>query len=693
MRFNFRLFIVVILLCTHSVQATETNSTIIYITYGSASWNTDSSKVDSAYLLMRDKNTSKIVQIQLEETEPDSSQFRGQFSVALGSQIAPEVFVPPKEIRFLDRDNRKFYEMVQKNKLERKPAIQKKNEKGHVLFDVYDTREQAAAALKAYQEQLKLAKEQEERKLLEPVPGKASMEAAQQAERQAYLDKLAMEAAKNEQERIRLEQIERQRALERERLAKQASQQERARRQAQSQELENEALAFYNQGEFESAATKFKESVELDPENNSVYYKYGISLYRLNKFNEALVILKLAQVDEANELEKKYYMGLIHYRLGEIDPALRLFGEVARSKDKVMAPSASFYQGVVYFAQEKYEEAKKSFEVVLDTSSDPRLDEQAEEYIDKIAQAMIFKKLRENKWTASGTLGLLYDSNVLLAPDNVSTQGSATDIADFRLLTVADLEYRPVLNAHHEWRAKANVTMINSAQTKAAPADPWLYSLNLPYTYKGTLWKKGYKLSAQPGYEILYMDPTEAGKKTQILASPFLSLDNMFVMRRNWFSNYILELRLDDSNLPASLNATGPDNSDATKVTLKTNQTFLMDKAGKEAMVATLGLVQNAAKGDNKKYQRYDAGVIYVRPTKWGAAWNIGLSIFKLHFPDAQDERKDFNTTLTTGITKPVRDWVTWGIMGSYSSNASNIEANHYSKYTIMTTATFTSVF
>ncbi|NJL26054.1 MAG: hypothetical protein HC902_13395 [Calothrix sp. SM1_5_4] len=226
---------------------------LMSISYGSPSWNKDSGKIDSAYLVMRDRNSGKIVQIQLEETEPDSSRFNGQFSVNLGGAISPEVYIPPAELRQSEKDYRKLYEMIQSNKLPRKPLILKKTEKGQSVLDVYDTREQAEAALKAYQEEQALAQELKKKNLIKPIPSQSALAAAAQAERKAQLDKLALEAAKREADRVRLEQIEKQKAEERERQARLASEQERAERQAKAKQLSAEALAFYDQGDFVSA--------------------------------------------------------------------------------------------------------------------------------------------------------------------------------------------------------------------------------------------------------------------------------------------------------------------------------------------------------------------------------------------------------------------------------------------------------
>jgi len=664
---------------------------LMFITYGSPSWNKDSSKVDTAFIFMRDKTSGRIAQIQLEETEPDSSQFKGQFNVSLNEseKISPEIYIAPTSLREADQDNKKLYELIKAGKIPRKPLVWKKSARGQTVLDVYDTREQGESAYKVYQEEQKLLALTRGKKLAKPVLSDSTLDTARQAELKNLLSKLAKESAKHEANRIRMEQIERQKADLRMARLNQMPEAERNEQKRLADVAAKTAMGFYTQGKFLEAQASFKKSVDLDPSVTSVLYNFGVVQYRNEKFNESIVALRMSKVDPQTDAERKYYMALNHYRLSELVSAMKLFEEVGASQNPVLGPSAVFYQGVIYFTEEKFEQAKKAFETVIDISQDAKMDDQAEAYLDRLAAAMAFAKMRENKWTVSGTLGLMYDSNVLLAPDNASDQGSATDIEDARLLTVLDLEYRPIFTEHHEASAKATVTMINSVKEDAAKADPFLYTFSAPYTYKGIVWKKGYKLTAKPGYEVLYMAPS-GGTKTQQQASPFFSLDNTFVMNPEIFSVYSFEYRADDTVTP---DAIGPNDSDASKIGLKTSQIFILDKAKKQMFIANLGYSINAAKGDNKKYARIDAGATYLQPLKWDVTWNAGLSMYRVNYGSADPSRTDFNTTLSTAVSKPIRDWVTWSFLANYSKNDSDVSANEYSKYTVMTTATFVTSF
>ena len=656
---------------------------VLHISYASPSWNADSTKIDSAFLILRDKTTGKIARIQLEETEPDSSQFQGRFSVSMTNQgtITPEIYIPPKDLR---NNDAKLLEVIKEGKLPRKPVIWTRNEKGQPLLDVYDTRDQAEAALKAYEETQRLEQEARHRKLMSDKEIKAL---TAEAEHKAQLEKAALEAAKREQDRIRLEQLEKQKAAERAEAERRMTEEQRAKRREQAEALNAEALEFYNKGEYSEAESRFKKAVELDHESKDYYYKYGVTLYRLQKFNDALVALKMANVRPEIENEKKYFMGLVYYRLGELDNGLQQFGDVAKSNDPNLGPSGMFYAGVILYTQEKYDPAKKQFENVIDTSKDPKLDDQAEAYIDRVASAMAFQKMREKRWTFTGTLGLMYDSNILLSPDNSSSEAQGTGKGDFRLLTVGDIAYRALFTEKYEFVPHFSANLTNSAKSSSAPGDPFLYDLAAPWSWKGTLGGKVSKLTLTPGYELLWMDPTDTGTKHEEMASYFVGLDESIVYTKSWVSTYSLQYRHDQSY---DLVSEGDEDLTSNQYTIRTTQTLFLDQARKQALLPMVDYVRNSARGKDKTYAKYDLGITYARPAWWGTTWNLGLTFYQSRYT-AMDtaERIDNDYTVSTGVSKPIKDWIIWGLSGSYTRNGSTDANFEYTKYLVLTTATF----
>jgi hypothetical protein len=214
--------------------------------------------------------------------------------------------------------------------------------------------------------------------------------------------------------------------------------------------------------------------------------------------------------------------------------------------------------------------------------------------------------------------------------------------------------------------------------------------LAVPYTYKSELWKKPIQLLVKPGHDKLYMDPTLTGHKSDILDSTYVSADNTFVMSPTYFATYGFEFRMDDSLDTSSI---GPNDADSTKWTLRTSQMFFVDAEKKKMMIGNFGYILNQARGGNKDYNRVDLGMTYTRPVFWNMGGSFGLAVYQLKYPSTDPARTDFNTTLTVGASKPMKDWMTLGFTLSYTKNNSDVEANEYSKYTAMTTATFVTNF
>jgi hypothetical protein len=68
--------------------------------------------------------------------------------------------------------------------------------------------------------------------------------------------------------------------------------------------------------------------------------------------------------------------------------------------------------------------------------------------------------------------------------------------------------------------------------------------------------------------------------------------------------------------------------------------------------------------------------------------------MYQLDYNKADDIRHDRNFVFTTGLDKPIKDWLTWSVSGSYTNNNSNIRSSYeYDKYVILTSATFTKIF
>ena len=662
------------------------------IIYGSNPWNTDSTKIDTAYIYVRDGSTGRMVKILLEETEPDSSTFQGQFSLGWAGmeEVYREVYVPPMKLRKGEKASQIFAKLIRANKVPRKPIVFKRTKSGTQVLDVYDTKKQAKSAFKSYKKQKKLEKQQANaaKSLVKPIPSKSQLELAYELAKKQAIAKALAKAAARESNRVRMEQLEKQKRAQELKKLKQLRAEELAARKKKADELSKQAIAAFQKGQYLLAEDLFRKAIKLDPANRGYYYYYGVTLFKNEKFNEALVTLKLSNPPEGEKINRDYFMGLTHFKLKELDAALKIFAKVRKRKHKVLSPSAAFYQGLINFSLEKYAKAKEPFEWVIDNSSDPRLDTKAERYLERIAGLMAFKKKQSENILLNAMFGAQYDSNVLYTPDGTSSSGTSSDLGGFRGLGSGSLEYRPLYSRTSEFSTKLNLMAMYSLNSAFSKSDPYMGTLSTPYAMKGLWSKMGYKFLITPAYEMLYMDANDDGTAESLMNSIKIDMALTLVMSGTWFSAYKIDARQDDS---LASDSSGDTDADSTKIALKTSQTFLLDKSKKTALIVGGGYTLNSAVGKDKVFNRIDLSVLYSTPfNSWkDASWNTGLAVYSLNYPDATTTRQDSNITVTGGIAKPWNKSVSWGVNGSFVSNQSDNASNQYSKYTVMGTLSY----
>ncbi|MEO0336439.1 MAG: hypothetical protein AAF202_08595, partial [Pseudomonadota bacterium] len=293
-----------------------------------------------------------------------------------------------------------------------------------------------------------------------------------------------------------------------------------------------------------------------------------------------------------------------------------------------------------------------------------------------------FAERRKKPFTLSGILGAMYDSNVLLIPSGAAEQdATGSEEADVRLVASGSLAYRAVYNKHHEFTPTAFSYMLRSQKDEVSQADPFLNSLAVPYTYKGTAWSKGYKMTLKPSYEVINMDVNEDGEQEVIITSAVVNTDNTFVMSRDWIQSVIFEVRQDDSLIES---ATGDDDLDATKLTLTSRHINFLDQARKRLLTSYASAILNNAVGKNRTYQRFDLSSSYLRPLNWwNSTWTFGLTVYQISFVDNANDRVDINYNLATGISRPINKWLNWSLNAAYIQNNSTVDSFTYSRYTL----------
>lgn len=671
------------------------------LNYGRRDWNLDATKIDEAIIYLRESDTGRIVQIQAEESAPDSAVFSGIYSINWQQfeDRRIEFYAPPQKLLADVNGRIKVSQMIENKELRRLPFVMRKDPMTGVQnIELFDSVEQARAAYRAFQSEQQLA---EAMKLRAAQKGQTIETGKTLAETKQVIDTaLLAEKAEFERlsrdlsERVRLGQIEGQRITQLIAKFSALTPELRAKQKREAQAAADQAMMHYRGNRFPEARDSFDKAVELDPTNRSYYYQYGVTLYKLQDYNRSLVYLDLADAKEINQAEKNFYRGLNFYQLKDPTNALGAFDKVVEAKDSEISPSANFYRGLIQFDKKNWAVARTEFQTTLDTSNDPALDERAEAYIENILRQQQVEAERARRWTLNGNFGLIYDDNVLVTSDSDRDRGAATDLEAYRTLLSGSVRYRALYEETSEFSIQLDAMTMYSVDKnfKSSQAitnsDPTVAGLTLPWTYKGVFLGKGYKFDFIPGYETTYMS-SENNEWKSIFSSYLFGFQNLFVMNERWYMNANVDIRQDNSNLNSSV---GDNNSTAMKSKLTwSNINFLEDK--KQLILSELSYTSNNSLGKNSVFNRIDAGVGYVAPWKWNTTFLSKFSYFLLSYPENSSGRVDNSYILTVGLTRPWTEKVAVGLTALYTINNSNVSANQYKKTNVMLTLTANDAF
>jgi tetratricopeptide (TPR) repeat protein len=663
-------------------RPTVDSASLIHVSYSNAAWNKDPLKEESASILMREGTSGKIVQINLVETAPNSGVFSGVYSINWQNleKLNVEFYVPPQEFFGENGGLKKLTSMIANKEIKRSPFVLKKGAGGGQTIQIYDSKEQAQLAVKAFRDS------QLHGLMNKKFPSDQAVDVANMAadakERAA--------AAKAAAERKRLGQTESQRIEELIKAFNALPAAEQARRKQEAQEASERALALYQKDQYPEALVEFDKALDLDPTNRAYYFPFGVALYKTEKFNRSIVLLQLATDPSTRAVERDFYIALNFFRQKDTANALTNFDKVIATEDPALAPASVFYEGMIKFDQKNWDEATKDFQKVLDSSQDQTLDKKAEAYIEQILRVRQFEAERAKKWQFSATIGEIYDSNVTLTSQSALDQGVASNIDGFRSLFSGSVRYRPIYEETKEFAVQLDQmimyttdTSLNYSQT-LRNADPAITTVTAPWTYKGILFGKGYKFDVTPGAETIFMSVEDNSFKP-IVWSGLLNFSNLFVMNEKLYTNFNLELRDDVTGLGDST-ATGDNNSSAIKGKfLYGNLIFLTDDKAK-ILTTELSYTINQAQGINESYNRIDLAVGYVQPIGWNVTANARLGYFNLTYPQNSNGRIDNSYMATLGGSKKLNDVWSTGLLANYNVNNSNVDVNQYSKWTAMAT-------
>lgn len=655
------------------------------LNYKMPAWNKNPNEVDHAYLIFRDGISGRVATIEVQETGKNTGEFLGMYTISFATdgEIKPEIYVPPAKTNVNAKDQDRWIQWMQEGRLPRKPFFLRKDLRGIQIIAVFDSADQA---LSAYDEYRKTAAGK-------PVVNPAALELQRAAGLENEQKRLADLARQQELDRMRLEEFERLKKEEMKKQQERLNEEEKARRRSQAEKLANVAMGHFQKGDFKLAEESFSKAIEFDPSNNQYYFQYGVALYRNEKYNQSIVALNLAKDGNFTSLERDYFLSLNLMKLKEFDRAYEGFSKIKETGHKSMGPSGAFFCGLIDFVKERYDRAQAHFQYVLDNSEDTQLDEQAESYIEQIANIKSFLAAKGKPFVFTVNWGLVYDSNILSTPTD-SVGSTTTDLAGFRLSYGGSVEWRAIYEQTKELSLLFNISDMYSMDSKFAAyqafqnTDPLIYNLSAPFKWKGKLWNKPVQLGATGSYESMMINSdTSTSARESYTNSTIFKLDSTFVMSEDHFGTYAFEIRNDTLLVAASSAA---DDSTAMKYTLSTQQTFFKDKKKTEASIYEGGIQMNNAAGDNNSFQRFDLAYTMMMPFYADSSLTSRFAFYSADYTKHTTGRKDTDYAVTVGARKELIKNLSGSLSLNYTMNNSTLSSSNYNKYSLTSSFSYT---
>ena len=135
----------------------------------------------------------------------------------------------------------------------------------------------------------------------------------------------------------------------------------------------NKALAFEKNGEYAKAESLYVDLLSFAPDNYNYYNRYRGILLSQRKYEELLPLVEARQAQRQHDTYSKLELGSIHYALGNLEKAEKIWSDIFKGKKKNIRDA---YAVAVYQDAQEYRLASEFYkitDILRDISGDPGL--------------------------------------------------------------------------------------------------------------------------------------------------------------------------------------------------------------------------------------------------------------------------------------------------------------------------------
>lgn len=660
---------------------------IFEISYENPAWNTNNTQRDFGQVYFRRLENSYFYSLILDETT--SGHFRGQIKIPWRKVEGerPEIFV-------LTEPNKREDSRSLPLGAQQKPYVFFLNENHRATIEIFNEKSQASLKFE------KMRDEFNRRKNLNfTVNPNAEGLKPPQSPTVTKADPLAAQFSDSDQEeaqytaakdRFRSNHIKRKKDWQRLELKNQE------RKSNLAFTLENQAVQLYQAKKYRESMSLAQKAYKNAPINENNLYLNGTLHYRLGEFDKALMAIEASQPTEDKSIERTYLLGLTQFSRGKKAAAEKYFLAAKQESTAPIQYMSAYYLGLLYTQNRKWDPALKEFDFVLTHSNNPSIDKQADQYIEFILKHKQEEEFHSKRLALGANLGLIYDSNILLAANSLRDQGVILS-EGLRVLTQGSLGYRFFIDEDHSFSTQINVLKLQSYRTNFSAsknlekADPLLFNLMLPYARNTRSFGLASRWTLTPGFESIFMTfDNPEGKLENILNSPLVSVTDSIILNELSLLNLTSDFRYDISKLKSAVGANDPT---AFRARLGATMLNSFGAGRKFTWGPEAFYTWNFAEGKNNLFRRLDLGLGLYFPWRWDTHWNMKLSYFNIDYYEnlisAQSSRKDNNYSLSLGFNKPLSPQWSWTLNTSHMINNSNLSSLIYDKTTILSSLSY----
>lgn len=624
----------------------------------------------SVYLTVVETQTKKKASVELLPSLKDKKILNGYFRIQMDMQK-----IPSQSLEFQTKAGNKLFAHVipNTNSNEKALSVILFNKESEWQSYTMEFLNKAREELQKQQEKIQLEAKKNQK------PNEELSEANQEKLKEKKETLIRLNDRIQEQTRLSFEAQEALKRNELLRLQELKSKEEKEKNKQLAQEKAKLAFEAYQKQKYTEAVKLYEEASDLDPENDMFYYQYGVSLYKVNNFNKSLSILSIAEGGEQNPIEHRYYVALNHLKLNEIDKAVSEFREIKEEEDPGLSPISAFYAGNIEMKLNKFKEAREDFQYVLDKSSDPQLDKEAELKIEEIDRIEQFYETQKEILKYSLYIGPQYDGNVL----NISTQNLATNSDAYRLQYGGSFTYNAYRTMTSVYAVQFDLSDMYSvdknfkSDSTIQSADPLQMGLKIPMNHQWSLSKKDFSSNITPYYNLLSMS-NDGGARKQILSSVGLTLDLTWSQKKTWIHMTKLDYVSDNSTLEVT---SDDDKQSAKRTSLNYTLTKIMNDKATKSVGTELSYILNAAEGKNNNFNKTILGLTYSFPWTTLYKGSSKLEYTDLKYPNNSESRKDSSIVASIAASKDLTKTKNISMNFAYTVNSSNVDSYKYNKF------------